>query len=179
MKQSRIAISFFLFAAFARLGSAQTQFNPSPSRAFGQAILQQIGLPTVVAPNLADGRELNFPQSVALDTSVSPPIVYVADFLNNRVMAWKNSASLTKGDRADKVIGQRDFLLTLSKGPGTDLSTGFSFPNALVVDKSGNLYVVDAGNNRVVRYPKPFQQTGDLLLVDLVIGQKDINSRAA
>src|ERR1700674_1839831 len=137
MKQSRIAISFFLLTAFARLGPAQTQFNPYPSRAFGQAILQQVGSPTVVAPNLAEGRELNFPQSVALDTSVSPPIVYVADFLNNRVLAWKNSASLTKGDKADLVIGQRNFMLTLPKGPGTDLSTGLSFPNALVGGKRG------------------------------------------
>src|ERR1700682_1627188 len=179
MKQSRIAISFFLTIAAARLAPAQTQFNPNPSRAFGQAILQQVGFPSVVVHNLTEGRELNFPQSVALDTSVSPPILYVADFFNNRVLAWKNSLAFTKGDKADKVIGQRDFLQTQAKGPGTDLSSGLSFPNALAVDKSGNLYVVDAGNNRVLRYPRPFQQTGDLLPVDLVIGQKDISSRAA
>jgi sugar lactone lactonase YvrE len=179
MKQFQVALSIFLTIAFARLVPAQTQFNPYPSRAFGQAILQQIGLPTVVAPNLAEGRELNFPQAVAVDTSASPPILYVADSSNNRVLAWKNAVGFTKGDKADKVIGQRDFLMTQPKGPGTDLSTGLSLPNALVVDKNGNLYVADAGNNRVLRFPKPFQQTGDLLLVDLVIGQKDQNSRAA
>src|SRR5260370_31963769 len=134
MKQSRIAFTCVLTIAVARLGPAQTQFNPFPSRAFGQAILQSVGLPTVVAPNLTEGRELSLPQGIALDTSVSPPILYVADFLNNRVLAWKNALAFTKGDKADKVIGQRDFLQTQQRGPGTDLSSGLSFPNALAVD---------------------------------------------
>jgi len=47
------------------------------------------------------------------------------------------------------------------------------------VDKSGNLYVADSGNNRIVRYKTPFQQTGQLLAIDLIIGQKDSNSKAA
>ncbi len=38
---------------------------------------------------------------------------------------------------------------------------------------------IDAGNNRVLRYPAPFAQTSDLLAVDLIIGQPDLNSNSA
>ncbi|HEY0094243.1 MAG TPA: hypothetical protein VGB96_07965, partial [Archangium sp.] len=38
--------------------------------------------------NLLDGRGLNAPEGLALDTSVSPPRVYVADTANSRVLAW-------------------------------------------------------------------------------------------
>ena len=32
------------------------------------------------------------------------------------------------------------------------------------MDATGNVYVADAGNNRILRYPSPLLQTGDLLL---------------
>ncbi len=133
----------------------------------------------MIAPNLVEGREFNLPQAIAIDTSSSPPILYVADQGNNRVLAWKNAFGFTKGDFVDKVIGQRDLFSTAPQGPGTGLSTGLFAPVALAVDKSGNLYVADAGNNRILRYPTPLQQTGDLLSVDLIIGQKDFNGRSA
>jgi uncharacterized protein (TIGR03437 family) len=154
-----------------------TQFNVVPSRIVGQAVLQQQGTLTATAANLVEGREFRFPQAIALDTSASPPILYVADSGNNRVLAWKNALAFTSGAPfADKVIGQRDFLTTSAQGPGF-LSTGLTSPVALAVDKSGNLYVADAGNNRILRYPAPFSQTGDLLTEDLIIGQKDLNGR--
>jgi uncharacterized protein (TIGR03437 family) len=152
-----------------------TIFNPAPSRIVGQAVLQQQGILTATAPNLVEGREFNGPQAVAVDISNSPPILYVADTGNNRVLAWKNANGFTKGDFADLVIGQRDFLTTSGEGPGSDLTTGVTAPDALAVDNSGNLYVVDAGNNRILRYPSPFSQTTALLTVNLIIGQKDLN----
>jgi uncharacterized protein (TIGR03437 family) len=155
-----------------------TIFNPAPSRIVGQAVLQQQGILTATGPNLVEGREFNGPQAIAIDTSVSPPILYVADSGNNRVLAWKNAAAFTKGTFADKVIGQRDFLTISAKGPGSGLTTGVSAPDALAVDNAGNLYVVDAGNNRILRYPAPFSQTGALLAVNLIIGQKDLNGAA-
>lgn len=173
--------AFALAAALLAAGQAadaQTIFNPAPSRIFGQAVLQQQGILTATAPNLVEGREFSGPQAVAVDTSVSPPILYVADTGNNRVLAWKNAPGFATGAFADKVIGQRDFLTTAAQGPGADLSTGLFYPVALAVDASGNLYVIDAGNNRILRYPAPFMQTGDLPTVDLVIGQADLNSRA-
>jgi len=140
--------------------------------------LQQQGLLTATAPNLVEGREFNNPQAVAIDASANPPILYVADFGNNRVLAWPNAFGFTKGDFAGKVIGQRDLLSTAPQGPGADLSTGLFGPVALAVDSSGNLYVADAGNNRILRYPSPLLQTGDLLTVDLIVGQKDLNGRS-
>ena len=177
MAYNRIIPAAFLIAAVQ--SPAQTIFNPAPSRIVGQAILQQQGVLTAIAPNLVEGREFNHPQAVALDTSVTPPILYVADFGNNRVLAWKNASAFTKGDYADLVIGQRDLLSTAPEGPSADLSTGLSSPVGLTVDAHGNLYVVDAGNNRVLRYPAPFAQSSDLLAVDLILGQPDLNSRSA
>jgi len=161
-----------------QLLEAQTIFNPAPSRIVGQAVLQQQGVLTATAPNLVEGREFSNPQAVAVDTSANPPILYVADFGNNRVLAWKNASAFTKGDFADKVIGQRDFLSTAAQGPAADLSTGLSSPVAVAVDSAGSLYVTDAGNNRILRYPAPFKQTSALLTVDLVIGQADLGSRS-
>ena len=174
-----IAFSAVLIVAAEGL-EAQTIFNPLPSRIVGQAILQQTGVLNANAINLVEGREFAQPQAVAVDTSSSPPILYVADTFNNRILAWRNASGFTNGAPfADLVIGQRDLLSTSAQGPGSDLSTGLFQPVAMAVDKSGNLYVVDAGNNRVLRYPAPFSQTGDLLQVDLIIGQKNLNGRSA
>jgi sugar lactone lactonase YvrE len=164
--------------AAGQVAEAQTIFNPAPSRIFGQAVLQQIGLLTATAPNLVEGREFDAPQAVTIDVTSSPPILYVADTGNNRVLAWRNAFGFTKGDPADKVIGQRDFLTTAAQGPGTNLTTGLFQPVAVGTDSNGNLYVIDAGNNRILRYPAPFAQTGDLLTVDLVLGQVDLNGQA-
>ncbi len=161
-----------------QLLEAQTIFNPAPSRIVGQAVLQQQGVLTAIAPNLVEGREFNNPQAVAVDTSVTPHVLYVADFGNNRVLAWKNASGFTKGDYADIAIGQRDLLSTAPEGPRADLSTGLASPFGLTVDAKGNLYVIDAGNNRVLRYPKPFAQSSDLLAVDLIVGQPDLNSNS-
>ncbi len=75
-------------------------------------------------PNLVEGREFFNPQNVALDQSVTPPILYVSDTGNNRVLAWKNAASFTNGKPADLVVGQRDFFSTLASGPATRVFFG-------------------------------------------------------
>jgi len=129
-------------------------------------------------PNVVEGREIASPFGIALDTSVSPPIVYIADTANNRVLGFQYSTQLTPGALADVILGQPDRFSTVAKGPGTNLSTGLHNPSGLVVDPNGNLYVADSGNNRVLRYPTPMAQPAGYQFPDLIIGQTSFSSAA-
>jgi uncharacterized protein (TIGR03437 family) len=162
----------FLTLLGATASYSQITLNTVPAREIGQSIL----IPESGNPNLVEGRELYSPQGIAVDNSTSPPMVYVADTGNNRVLAWKNAASFSNGATADLVIGQPDKYSTVPYGPTTTFSTGLNAPTGLAVYKS-DLYVVDSGNNRVLRYPKPFSQTGQVF-PDLYVGQPSLNSRA-
>ncbi len=122
-------------------------------------------------PNWVEGRELDEPLGVAVDTSVSPPIVYIADTGNNRVLGFQYNTQLTPGAFADIILGQPDRFTNLPQGPGAALSTGLRNPTGLAVDRSGNLYVADSGDNRILRYAKPFSQPGGDTFPDLIIGQ--------
>jgi len=153
--------------------------NITPTREFGQPLLPPSQSPfqfNSVKENYVEGRELSQPFGIAIDNSSSPPIVYVADTFNNRVLVWKNASAVSKTNFADRVIGQKDLFSTNFGGPGTSQSTGLLLPAAVAVDASGNLYVADEGNNRILRYPKPLSQTSDQIQPDMVIGQKTFNS---
>jgi len=154
---------------------AQVTLNPNPSRAIGH----NWTVPKSTAPNLVEGREFNSPHAVAIDARANPPILYVSDLGNNRVLAWRNISSAREGAFADLVIGQRDKFSTWAWGPGTPAyRSGLTAPGGLTVDAQGNLYVVDTGNNRILRFPKPFEQPEDALIPDLVIGQTSLNTNA-
>ena len=170
----KLLCRFVLIATIPVWAQTSPTINELPSREFGQARL--LNPPTSGAPNLIEGRELFGPLGIAFAPSGGP--MYVADSNNHRVLAWRNPSSLTKGNQADKVIGQRDFVSNVVQGPGPgrDLSSGLTLPSSVAVDAGGNLYVLDTGNNRILRYPNPFNQTSDPLQVDLVIGQKTESS---
>jgi uncharacterized protein (TIGR03437 family) len=160
---------------------AQVTLNPSATRAIGAARLEQLGSITNVQPNLVEGRELNTPEAIALDLSVNPPHLYIADTGNNRILGWKNATTFANGAFADIVIGQNDLFTTLAQGPGRSGSTlqssGMAAPMGMAVDGGGNLYVIDAGNNRILRFPAPFNQTSGQL-PNMVIGQQNFLSNA-
>jgi len=171
----KLLCRFVLIASVPVWAQVSPTINELPSREFGQARL--LNPVTSGAPNLIEGRELNTPLGVAFAPSGGP--MYVVDASNNRVLAWRNPGSLTKGAPADMVIGQRDLSSNIAQGPGPsprDLSSGLTLPAGAAVDAGGNLYVLDDGNNRVLRYPNPFNQTTTPLAVDLVIGQKTQSS---
>ncbi|MFN0168820.1 MAG: hypothetical protein ACKV22_20535 [Bryobacteraceae bacterium] len=132
-----------------------------------------------VSPNRVDAADLYSPLGLALDTSVTPPILYVSDTLNHRILAWRNAGSFANGAPADLILGQRDRYSALPQGPATGISTGFTLPLGLAVDRQGSLYVADAGNNRILRFPKPFSQPADSIFPDIVIGQTSFSANGA
>jgi NHL repeat len=171
MKQSLCAV---LVTATASLALAQVTINPFPSREFGQATL--FNPLESNAPNLVEGRELFSPSGIAFDSTVTPPHVYIVDTANNRVLGWSNANNLSQGNFADLVIGQTDLFSTFEEGPGFNQSTGLYQPTGIAVDASGNVYVADSGNNRILRFKTPYKQQAGNLIVDLVIGQKTSSS---
>ncbi len=175
MKSQFLMRSLMLFGFAAGLFAQPTVvMNSAPTRVLGQAKANTLS----GGVNLVEGRELYAPQSVWVDGSTSTSILYVADTRNNRVLAWKNATAANAGVPADLVIGQRDLQSTSQQGPdtsGTRLASGLASPTSVITDGLGNLYVADGGNNRILRFPRPFSQVGELLQVDLVIGQRSIN----
>lgn len=153
---------------------AQLTLNPNPTRVIGHLTVS----PKSAAPNLIEGREFANPHALAVDTSASPPILYISDYYNNRVLAWRDISKAREGVPADLAIGQRDKFSNSAWGPGTTFRSGLFRPSGLAVDAQGNLYVVDSGNNRILRFPKPFEQPEDAIMADFVIGQTSLDTRA-
>ncbi|MEP6714667.1 MAG: hypothetical protein ABJC09_03780 [Terriglobia bacterium] len=156
---------------------AQITLSPQPTRVIGQTSL------TIANqnPNLVEGREFFAPQGIALDLSTNPPALYVADTGNNRVLGFRSASGFANGQKADLVLGQPNLATTLQQGPGANRngrSSGLATPTGLIVDKAGNVYVVDSGNNRILRFPKPLSQPADQL-PDFVIGQPSFNTSNA
>ena len=75
--------------------SVAAQGDTTADRVLGQADFANR------TPNPVDGRRLNFPWSVAVDTSVTPNRLYVADTFDNRVLGWKDVTAFVDGDAAD------------------------------------------------------------------------------
>lgn len=155
-----------LAAACSAQSSQPAVLSPSAYRALGQPDLHQNGV------NMVASGTLSSPQAVAID---SQGHLYVADSLNNRVQAWPSTTSFQNGAPADLILGQPTAQNSNQMGIG---SKGFSFPYGLAVDPAtGNLYVADYANSRILRFPKPFANSANVE-PDAVYGQPDFATRA-
>ncbi len=115
----------------------------------------------------------NSPANVAEDSAGN---IYVADTLNNRVLQFK--PPFANGMSASLVIGQPDFVTgtpnTTQNGLGA-LAPLRGGPVGLAFDGSGNLWVADFGNSRILQYKPPFAAN---MNASLVLGQADFTSGA-
>jgi sugar lactone lactonase YvrE len=85
---------------------------------------------------------LNHPNAVAVDSSGN---LYVADYGDNRVLYYLAGSTTATG-----VYGQGGDFTTRTTGTS---ATALNTPSSLALDGSGNLYVADTGNNRVLFFP--------------------------
>jgi len=125
---------------------------------------------------------LNRPIAVAIDRSVFPNRLYVADFDNHRVLAWNSTVALTNGLPADRVFGQGGSFVTQAR-PFPPTADSFEGPAGLAVDAAGNLFVAEETNRRVLRFNAPFAAEttngkGDTT-ADAVFGQTDFTTRTS
>ncbi len=148
--------------------------NTDAVLALGQTALDHNGV------NGATASGLYWPAAVAVDFSVSPNRLYVADMNNSRVLGWHSVAAFVNGAPADLVIGQPDFFsagcnqnLTDTAGNPLAAADTLCLPKGVAVDPSGNLYVADSNNFRVLGFDVPFSsgKSADQS-ADLVLGQQ-------
>jgi hypothetical protein len=91
--------------------------------------------------------------------------LYVADTDNNRLLEY--NTPLSTDFTADRVFGQPNFTSNASNNGGVSASSLFT-PVDCAVDATGNLYVSDNHNNRVLKYNAPLSTD---VTADCVLGQ--------
>ncbi len=87
---------------------------------------------------------LNWPGALALDAGGD---LYVVDRMNNRTLFYPFGSTT-----ATRVYGQLGSFTTTAANNGGISANSFSQPWAVALDKSGNVYVTDYSNNRVLEY---------------------------
>lgn len=147
-----------------------------------------LGQPDFVhnAANIPDAASLNLSgglSRIAVDKSVTPNRIYLADSNNSRVLGFHDVTALIRWQKrqrrfhrrlvrhgrhgevavlvndpsADIVIGQADFTGTPCNAFGRTAQS-LCNPQGVAVDSAGNLWVADSGNHRVLEYNAPFSQ---------------------
>lgn len=102
---------------------------------------------------------------------VASGALYVADRGNHRILAY--DSPLTTDAVADHVFGQMGGFSTGTCNLGGTSADSICQPNGLAMDSSGNLFVGDTNNHRVLEYDSPM--TTDTT-ADEVFGQPDFTA---
>ncbi len=129
-----------------------------------------LGQPDFVTTTFsATSSTMSFPGSSTQD--LLGKNVYVGDASNCRVLGFKKP--FTNGEAATLVIGAPDFTTSCTNIGGVPTASSLGFTGGVALDWKGNLWVADLGNNRVLRFPRPFTN-GEA--ADVVLGQADFVS---
>ena len=150
------------------------EFQPPFSN--GMAATLVIGQPNLTSSGANQG---GTPSSSSLSDPGIPNFdpsgnLWIADFANNRLLEFKPPFS--SGMAASLVLGQADFAHNSANQGGAVGANTMSQPNAVAFDGSGNLWVAEAANNRVLKFQSPFTNN---MAASLVLGQADFTHNAA
>ncbi len=154
-----VLLTLFLIGSFGIRAHAFTN-GQSASLVIGQKDFTSRGYST-------SQTGFHLPGTAIFDSSGN---MWVADVANNRILEFK--PPFATGMQASFVIGQKDFT---TKSQATTQS-GLAFPFALAFDSSGNLWVAETLNNRVLEFKPPFSNG---MNASLVIGQPDFATYAS
>jgi sugar lactone lactonase YvrE len=153
-----ISLVVILSASFSQLASALSTGQPA-SLVIGQSSF------TTSTCKQGGHRELCDPFGSAFDSSGN---LWVADTGNSRVLEFKPPFS--NGQSPSLVIGQSSF----NTNACSTTQSGVC-PIGLAFDSSGNLWVADFSNSRVLEFKPPFSNGQ---LASLIIGQSSFTTNA-
>lgn len=140
-----------------------------PSGSAASAVLGQSTFTTGASATTQAG--LSFPYGLMLSSNGR---LYVADILNNRVVAFNNAGSKPNGGAADLVLGQATF----TTNTAATTASGMNRPYHMAISPGGDLYVAEQGNHRVTRFPSAGTLTNGASATG-VLGQPNLTSSAA
>lgn len=110
---------------------------------------------STVAGGNGQGDNLNqfaYPYGLCIDDDQN---IYVADYLNHRIVEWRSGA------RRGRVVAG-------GNGQGNQ-DTQLNQPRAVVIHKeSDSLIICDSSNKRVVRWPRRYGRRGETILSDIL-----------
>lgn len=131
-----------------------------------------LGQPDFVSTGQNSGaNQVADPHGVCVDPATGK--VFVADHFNHRVLRYASADSLANGASAEIVLGQTGFGVST---PGTS-STAMREPFDVAIDTEGNLWVADAANHRVLRFPNAATITTGAA-ANLVFGQVNFTANS-
>jgi hypothetical protein len=142
----------------------------------GMAASQVLGQASLTASagcnraGLPSGATLCLPAQLTFDSAGN---LWIADYGNSRVVMY-SPANQTTGGAATVVLGQTDLVSNIANFGGLSAST-LNGPVKPAFDSSGNLWVSDSGNNRVLMYPVASLTTNGASAT-VVLGQTDFIS---
>jgi len=119
------------------------------------------------AINRVDGIGIDAAHGVAAGIDGARTAIYVADTANNRVLGWIGPSPPASG-AADIVIGQGDFISSQANAGGAESDLTLDAPDGAATDSSGNLFVADSANNRVLEFTDPAASCSSYPCVDPV-----------
>ena len=114
----------------------------------GEAASLVLGQPTLTSVKNDDAQSnMSGPEDMAFDRSGN---IWVADTDDSRVLEF--SQPFSDGEKASMVIGEPDY----TSIAGNDTRSALTLPEGIAFDPSGDLWVADSGNSRVLEFAAPF-----------------------
>jgi len=110
--------------------------------------------PTVNSSRLSDPTDVKFDSSGNL---------WVVDAANSRILEFK--APFTNDEQASLVLGEPNLETSFIGGTTFINGTVLYVPEAIAFDSSGNLWVSDSGDSRIVEFTAPFSTDENASLV--------------
>lgn len=144
------------------------RFDNAAGKSTGAPANGVLGQPNFTSTSPGSGNQnLHGPRAVAADAKGT---LWIADTENQRVFGYPSAATVSNGTNAALVIGQADFN---QNSPGVGAAR-LNAPSGLFADADNNLWVLDQGNHRALRFADitSFQNGG---AASAVVGQPDFN----